>query len=216
MAELVARVSLALAEGYVGVESGRTRDVPDARAIRYYTTLGLLDRPAQMRGRTALYGPRHLRQIAAIKRLQAQGLGLVEVQVQLAGLSDAALTAIARVPASALEPAAPAGEAPPTSDSVESAEVKPGAAGRGAFWRQAPAPVQASAAVAEHVLKHESKHADELLSGVKLAEGVSLVLEAGRALEPHDLEAIQAAAAPLLKLLHARGLVRPPSTEEKS
>jgi DNA-binding transcriptional MerR regulator len=212
MAELVARVSLALAEGYVGVESGRTRDVPDARAIRYYTTLGLLDRPAQMRGRTALYGPRHLRQIAAIKRLQAQGLGLVEVQVQLAGLSDAALTAIARVPASALEPAAPAGEAPPTSDSVESAEVKPGAAGRGAFWRQAPAPVKAPAAVAEHVLKH----ADELLSGVKLAEGVSLVLEAGRALEPHDLEAIQAAAAPLLKLLHARGLVRPPSTEEKS
>src|SRR5262249_33767362 len=74
--DLSARVAEALSAGYAGVRSGRVRNVPDCRTIRYYTTLGLLDRPAVMRGRTALYGPRHLLQLVAIKRLQAQGLSL--------------------------------------------------------------------------------------------------------------------------------------------
>src|SRR5687767_4351749 len=68
-----------------GQSSGRVRDVPDVRMIRYYTTIGLMDRPAEMRGRTAFYGPQHLRQLVAIKRLQAQGMSLVEVQQSLAG-----------------------------------------------------------------------------------------------------------------------------------
>ena len=71
--------------------SGRVRDVPDLRTIRYYTTLGLLDRPAAMRGRTALYGSRHLLQLAAIKRLQARGLSLAAVQERVVGISDASL-----------------------------------------------------------------------------------------------------------------------------
>ena len=48
--ELAARVALALAADYAGQANGRVRDVPDARTIRYYTTLGLIDRPAAMRG----------------------------------------------------------------------------------------------------------------------------------------------------------------------
>ena len=70
--------------------------MPDLRTIRYYTTLGLLDRPAAMRGRTALYGPRHLLQLVAIKRLQARGLSLAAVQERVVGLSDAALRRLAR------------------------------------------------------------------------------------------------------------------------
>ena len=69
--------------------------MPDTRTIRYYTTLGLIDRPAAMRGRTALYGHRHLMQLVAIKRLQAEGHALADVQVRLTGASDAALRAIA-------------------------------------------------------------------------------------------------------------------------
>src|SRR5690348_15034744 len=68
--ELSARVALALADHYEGQASARVRDVPDVRTIRYYTTLGLIDRPAALRGRTALYGRRHLLQLVAIKRLQ--------------------------------------------------------------------------------------------------------------------------------------------------
>jgi len=94
--ELSGRVAEALrGPGYDGVSSGRVRDVPDLRTIRYYTTLGLLDRPAAMRGRTALYGRRHLFQLVAIKRLQARGLSLAEVQERVVGLSDAALRRLA-------------------------------------------------------------------------------------------------------------------------
>src|ERR1700723_52466 len=96
--ELSARVAVALSADYIGSSSGRVRDVPDIRTIRYYTTLGLIDRPAEMRGRTALYGRRHLLQLVAIKRLQAHGQTLAEIQAQLVGQTDAALARIARLP----------------------------------------------------------------------------------------------------------------------
>src|SRR5947209_20571637 len=89
--ELSAQVALALAADYAGQASGRVREVPDARTIRYYTTLGLIDRPVAMRGRTALYGRRHLMQLVAIKRLQARGTSLAEVQERLVGIGNAAL-----------------------------------------------------------------------------------------------------------------------------
>src|SRR3954462_14871472 len=79
-------------------KNGQVRAVPDERTVRYYTTLGLLDRPAAMRGRTALYGRRHLMQLVAIKRLQAEGRSLAEVQRRLVGLTDAALGRLARLP----------------------------------------------------------------------------------------------------------------------
>ncbi|MFC0540589.1 helix-turn-helix domain-containing protein [Kutzneria chonburiensis] len=96
--ELSAGVAEALAAGYPGQTNGRVREVPDRRTIRWYTTIGLLDRPAGMHGRTALYGRRHLLQIVAIKRLQADGLTLAEVQERLLGAPEATLTEIARVP----------------------------------------------------------------------------------------------------------------------
>src|ERR671931_1528625 len=99
LAELTDRVAEALAVGYRGQRSGRVRDVPDRRAIRWYTTLGLVDRPAAMRGRTALYRRRHLLQLVAIKRLQAEGRSLAEVQVELAAATDERLERIARLPA---------------------------------------------------------------------------------------------------------------------
>src|ERR1700722_8300979 len=96
--ELGDRVAEALGgPGYDGVPSGRVREVPDRRTIRYYTTLGLIDRPAEMRGRTALYGPRHLLQLVAIKRLQTRGLSLAEIQTRLVGIADAALRKLAQV-----------------------------------------------------------------------------------------------------------------------
>src|ERR1700759_1739826 len=93
--ELGVQAALALAEDYAGSPNGRVRDVPDRRTIRYYTTLGLIDRPAEMRGRTALYGRRHLLQLVAIKKLQARGQSLVEVQRTLTGQSDQALAEVA-------------------------------------------------------------------------------------------------------------------------
>ena len=88
--ELAAEVADVL-RGYEAAPNGQVRAVPDERAIRYYASLGLLDPPAAMRGRTALYGRRHLAQLVAIKRLQAVGRSLAEVQAILPGLDDASL-----------------------------------------------------------------------------------------------------------------------------
>src|SRR3954464_14632726 len=107
--ELGVQVALALSVDYAGAPNGRVREVPDRRTIRYYTTLGLIDRPAEMRGRTALYNRRHLLQLTAIKRLQARGLSLTEVQARLVGLTGAKLEKIAELPANDV-PATPRSE----------------------------------------------------------------------------------------------------------
>ena len=94
--ELVERVGAALAAEYPGAPNGRVRDVPDRRAIRWYTTIGLVDRPLGMRGRTALYGPRHLQQLVAIKRWQAQGRSLSQIQAEFVFLTPRDLTEASR------------------------------------------------------------------------------------------------------------------------
>jgi hypothetical protein len=101
LAQLSDRVADALAVDYDGQRSGRVREVPNGRTIRWYTTIGLVDRPAAMRGRTALYNRRHLLQLVAVKRLQASGRPLAEVQGELLGSTDQELERIARVPAEA-------------------------------------------------------------------------------------------------------------------
>ena len=69
-------------------DSNRIQWKPTGRQIRYYTTLGLLDKPFGGRGKGATYGPKHLLQLLAIKRLQHQGLKLAEIQPILAGQSQ--------------------------------------------------------------------------------------------------------------------------------
>lgn len=82
------------ARGLKGVQQdGRVSVIPDSRTIRYYTTLGLLDRPL-ISGRQGRYGRRHLLQLLAIKVLQAADLPLAEIQARLYGRSDSELEAI--------------------------------------------------------------------------------------------------------------------------
>jgi len=99
IAELQFAVEFALKSAeYVGQSSARVQTVPDTRAIRYYTTLGVLERPAEMKGRTAFYDKRHVLQLVAIKRLQAQGKTLGDIQKELTGLSNRKLGSIAKLP----------------------------------------------------------------------------------------------------------------------
>ncbi len=113
--ELSTRVAAELAErGLHGAAAdGRVSAAPDARTVRYYTTLGLLDRPT-IEARQARYGQRHLLQLLAIKALQAVDLPLAEIQQRLYARSDAelrglveALTAEAREHAAARKLEAP-------------------------------------------------------------------------------------------------------------
>src|SRR5437868_6989294 len=125
--ELCAEVERALTEQSVGPADGRVREVPDRRTIRYYTTLGLLDRPAEMRGRTACYGRKHLWQLLAIKRLQSKGLSLAQVQQSLLGLSEQELRQLAGVK----------DEARPRRRERSQRHDD--------FWRTAPAPIEPAA-----------------------------------------------------------------------
>ncbi|MEV8376650.1 MerR family transcriptional regulator [Kribbella sp. NPDC056861] len=115
LGELTDRVGAALAD-YPGQVNGRVRAVPDQRAIRWYTTIGLIDRPTEMRGRTAFYSQRHLLQLVAIKRRQSEGHTLAEIQTELTGATNETLHPIAALPPTAA--GGPAGDTAPPSPSA--------------------------------------------------------------------------------------------------
>ncbi|WP_253875625.1 MerR family transcriptional regulator [Mycobacterium asiaticum] len=178
--ELVSRVAAALATAaYPGSPNGRVREVPDRRAVRWYTTTGLVDRPT-MQGRTAMYGVKQLLQVVAVKKLQAQGLPLAQIQAELAGATEKTLHRIADIPDELL-----------TAEAGRSA--KPGPAQRRArFW-------------ADPVPEPTANGLSTALSAVGLPGGVLLLLPAQPA--DDDIQAIRAAAGPLLELLADRGLL---------
>ncbi|WP_344949246.1 MerR family transcriptional regulator [Actinomadura miaoliensis] len=121
ISELAERAVAALSAGDPLHVNGRVRDLPNERLIRWYTTIGLVDPPLGRRGRTAVYGPRHLLQIVAVKRRQAAGRTIAEIQLELAGATDDTLREIAQLPG------APAG-----TETAEAAQP------RSRFWATRP------------------------------------------------------------------------------
>ena len=186
--ELVERVREALTAEYPGAPNGRVRELPDRRAIRWYTTIGLVDKPIGMRGRTALYGPRHLEQLVAIKRRQAEGRTLSQIQGEFTFLSPGALTEVARVPGHLLAN---------DGNHVVDEPV------RSRFWAAPPSAV-ASAEPAEPAGRFHGDVTTRSLTGVVLGGGVVLLVP--REVSDRDRADIAAAAAPLLDLLTTRGL----------
>ncbi len=234
--DLSSRAVLALEQDYEGQASARVRDVPDLRTIRYYTTIGILDRPAEMRGRTAYYGERHLLQLVAIKRLQARGLSLREVQQRLLGLSNTRLRRIAEPsPITNAAVDAPADDEDAfwkrtphfSTRAIEAGDPESIVAARVLRSRTAPQHLEVLAAqkrasfyleeestsLAEHshqdlVDENAQPSAIRSFTGVELTPDVTLLLQSTQLPDEHDLERIRAAAEPLLKLLETRQLVR--------
>jgi hypothetical protein len=194
--ELVRRVAVGLADpAYPGAPNGRVREVPDRRAVRWYTTTGLVDRPA-MQGRTALYGTRQLLQVVAVKRRQAEGRSLAEIQAELAGATDQTLRRVAAVPDELILTES----APPQE---RSAPVRAGRRTR--FWADPPA--------AAEPLTNGGADTVTRLAAVPLPGGAILMLpvgsdDSGRP-DEDDIHAIHAAARPLFELLAERGLLSP-------
>jgi DNA-binding transcriptional MerR regulator len=187
--------------------NGRVRDVPNERLVRWYVTVGLVDPPLSRRGRVARYGRRHLLQLVAVKRRQAEGRSLAEIQAELAGATDDVLATIARVPATWPAPEArptapgrfwarqaslaqsPAAKRPgtPTAAAERRETVAPAAAERGetvasAAERPGP-PISAaerrepSASAAAERGEAPASGAAGLVYGVRLGPGVTLLLE---------------------------------------
>jgi DNA-binding transcriptional MerR regulator len=117
--ELVAEVANALTGLGLTHDNGQVAEQPGGRVVRYYQSLGLLRRP-QQRGRIAYYGPAHLVDVVAIKRLQASGLSLQQIHAALLGRSDAEVAKVAQLPTPAPAQATSPSERP--------------------FWAQAVAP----------------------------------------------------------------------------
>ncbi|NGN66648.1 MerR family transcriptional regulator [Streptomyces sp. A7024] len=207
LAELAERAADALrSDGRgAGVGSGRVREVPGERVIRWYTTIGLVDPPAARRGRVALYGERHLRQLVAIKRLQAQGRSIAEIQALLAGATDDRLAAVAGGQGrDRFWSAAPVADAGDASDGAD--------ASGGAGAADTSAATAATDATAEPPTDPPRAEPPTVTPAVRLAPGVTLVLDdAGRPPAPDDLAALADAAAPLLAALRARGLTTAPA-----
>lgn len=226
ISELAELAGAALADEPVRV-NGRVRETPNERLIRWYTTIGLVDPPSGRRGRTALYGPRHLLQLVAVKRRQAAGRAIAEIQAELTGATDATLRDIARLPETVVggpgEPSAvrrPAARARFWAESAPSFGPRPAAPQQVASLQAAPEhvapPPAAPPAVASPVPGASLPAGDNavqpaagpaVVPGLRLAAGVTLLLDAAaRGLTAEDLAAIEAAARPLLDELRRRGL----------
>lgn len=187
--ELVRRVAASLADpAYPGAPNGRVRELPDRRVVRWYTTTGLVDRP-EMRGRTAIYGPRHLLQIVAVKRRQAEGRSLAEIQAELAGATNATLRRVAGVPDELLAAEPPQPEEAPAPERPSR---------RSRFWAEPPA-------AAEPSVNGGGDDTVTKLAAVTLPGGALLVLPTRP--DQDDVDAIHAAARPLLELLAERDLL---------
>ncbi|MFN3197225.1 MAG: MerR family transcriptional regulator [Bradymonadia bacterium] len=102
----------------------RVSAAPDARTVRYYQTLGLVQRPSRYQGRTAIYGFVQLLQIICVRLLQARGYSLNQVQQALTGVGAPQLEAAALDGLGGGSPA----PTPPTHTvtALTSAEVAPG------------------------------------------------------------------------------------------
>ncbi|MEU8360852.1 helix-turn-helix domain-containing protein [Nonomuraea sp. NPDC048882] len=325
--ELAEHAARALRDSAPPPANGRVRDVPGERLIRWYTTIGLVDPPLTRRGRIARYGRRHLLQLVAVKRLQAAGRSIAEIQVALAGATDHMLESAAHLgpapapmpgalpdsnthhaaahrldstlrdnasPDNATPGSAPSdsasldgtssdgtapGNAPPgyapldsaPQDGASSDSASPGGtplgsaspdgvlqdgassdstslggaslggasledgpveggpadgeggrrATRGRFWAERPdtasgpdAPKAAGAAKAAGAsdgkaaaARRRGRAGGGVVTGVRLGDGVRLVLDAGRVPSEEDVQAVLAAAGPLLAVLEERELI---------
>ncbi|MDY7083687.1 MAG: MerR family transcriptional regulator [Actinomycetota bacterium] len=215
--ELVERVREALEAEYPGAPNGRVRDLPDRRAIRWYSTIGLVDKPLGMRGRTALYGPRHLQQLVAVKRRQAEGLTLAQIQEELTAVSPAALTEISHVPPrllvtideNALEHHAERARfwADPLPNTRQPQPTPPG---HGRLPHDPEPPPATSLADAMKPAASRPSGARPSTATTRAFTGVALggdvLLLVPGPVSDRDRDAIAEAAAPLLDLLTARGL----------
>ncbi|HUQ05614.1 MAG TPA: MerR family transcriptional regulator [Kofleriaceae bacterium] len=195
--ELCQQVEESLA-GEDAPANGQVRAVPDERSVRYYTTLGLIDRPL-LRGRTALYGARHLAQLVAIKRYQSEGKTLAEIQQSLPAMDDHSLARF-------------------TGIALATKPPRPGS--RRDFWREP----EMELAPPETETKTETETETETPTPptiptppafsqcleLTLAPGVRLALTTARPATDADAAALLSAATPLLQELLRRHLI--PST----
>src|SRR5512141_2262243 len=74
----------------------KVTEIPTERTIRYYVSVGLVDRPLRYDGPRALYGRRHFLQALSIKALQARYFPLRKIRSVISDRTDLELEGILR------------------------------------------------------------------------------------------------------------------------
>jgi len=210
--EVVGSIPALLARDYDGVRNGRVRDLPDVRTIRWYQSLGVLDRPTEFRGRAALYGRRHLLQIAVIKKLQASGLSLEEIQGGLPGRTDAELARALGMKldeVDAVIAARVAARAATVASGLEAA-LQPSRRGS-AFWKTRPATATATASAAASPAVPATTIDASLPLQSKAIGGNVVVLWNGRPLDAFEQAKLAELSAPLVAFLLSTFTSTPPA-----
>jgi DNA-binding transcriptional MerR regulator len=207
--ELVAAVAARLqAAGLNRQSNGQVSAFPDRRTLRYYTTIGLMDRPDAVRDRQSLYGERHVNQAVAVKRLQAAGLALAAIQARLAGLPGGDVEAIASGQGCEAPSGIPGatGQRGDESKAAAGATRRPGEAptgtsGRRRFWAEPSTPSAPATSPGD-----PGGVAQPMLA-VALSPGATLLFCTDQPLTAADITGIRDAASVLLDYLDQ---LRPP------
>ena len=208
--EVVGSIPSLLSRDYDGVRNGRVRDLPDVRTIRWYQSLGVLDRPTEFRGRAALYGRRHLLQIAVIKKLQASGLSLEEIQGGLPGRTDAELARALGMKLDEVDAVIAARVADRTAAAASGLEAALQPARRdSAFWKTRPA--AASASAASVAARATTPTTASLPLQSKAVGGNVVILWNGRPLEASEQAKLAELSAPLVAFLLSTSTSTPPA-----
>lgn len=211
--ELAERASAALSP--TAQLNGRVRDVPNERLIRWYATIGLLDPPSARRGRVAVYGRRHLLQLIAVKRRQAEGRTIAEIQAELAGATDRLLESIAD-----LQELPPEGAGVPERSTAAEGGGGPRRATpravRPRFWADPLTAAETGLTTTPTLPKAVASQPAApggrggsgavVVHGIRLAAGVTLLLDGGRLPSSAQLAEIGAASEALLSVLREHDL----------
>lgn len=85
VAELADEAAKILAESGLEQERGTVSDLPDERTLRYYLAEGLLSPAEEKQGTASVFGYRHLLQLLAVKKLQAEHLPIRKIRELVEG-----------------------------------------------------------------------------------------------------------------------------------
>lgn len=97
VAELAMAVSQILAEIGPSQEKATVTQLPDERTVRFYLAEGLLSPAEEKQGTASVFNYKHLLQLLAIKKLQAEDLPIRKIKQLLDGLEEADLKRLLQV-----------------------------------------------------------------------------------------------------------------------
>jgi DNA-binding transcriptional MerR regulator len=97
VAELAIAVRQILAESGPSQEKATVTALPDERTVRFYLAEGLLSPAEEKQGTASVFGYKHLLQLLAVKKLQAEDLPIRKIKQLLDGLEEADLKKLLQV-----------------------------------------------------------------------------------------------------------------------